>query len=695
MENPPKRPKVERSLVKAIAISAAAHLAGSAGGFGFGNHAGPEQVPAAHEPNVDPSHEAREKHEQFQRQRRAIVLEARQQVEQGNLRLGYFTIRANAIDIREYQNKESNLEELDQEYERVSHLFGDGMRAITNTARTARDFSQALITATENYHYQGVGGFMSDLLHDKTGSCEQISHFVVSLLQDNGFGHMAFIRQYPPDSSGYGHVAPMLETVDAHGNRADYDITAGEMAFEEGSRMSAAELVEAYARHFHLFDEGRDADIAHFPAANSAAQAAGPVGHNQNEEGHFDYPLPPQGHNISFPQGAIPFFSSRIINFYHVPPRSHAATREALMAERGLTPYQIDQAILGIQPPDIFFQSHIFVGGAHPGPDDVFLETREVIENRRLEDTSRNINIVELVAPLETNITRRSGLYGLLAAEYQNLNLDAQARFRFRAASHARQMSEHYSQEGQAALGQDYSTPSEIFEVFQQLSARGRGDNFSERGQFITSLKGLLFLGASGQGRLIAILNEFLNHEEHLSSQDQRSLDLLLSEACRFPATQERAIEILEHTSADRRTAVLHWIGFSSNIEGDNALAREAAAQKDMLEYYRDAINSGQSANPAHPGLIIEKRSFHQILEKVDQITTQRHLSVEMHDALVRSGLELFYLAWEEDEYREMNLQATRYPFTDREDLLNWLRSHPTPFGQRLIENYERHLVAE
>ncbi len=680
-----RRPKSSDStLGRALALSAAAHMvSGAAGQYERRPHHAAQTIVESHE--TDPQHDIREQHERFQRRRRDIVVEARRQIAEGRLELGRFTIRANAIDIQEYQRKETNLDEIYQEYDRVSRIFRERLNAIVGAGPlTVQAFSEALIAATENYHYQGVGGFLSDLIHDKTGSCEQISHLVVSLLQDNGYGSMAFIRQYPPDATGYGHVAPMIETRYASGQTVDYDVTAGSAAFPEGSRMQASELVEAYARHFHLFAPNRDADSMHFPAQTSSNDRH--PDHLPDEEGHFEYPLPPAGHNIPFPVGAVPFFANRIIAFYHIPPRRRPTTRAEVMRERHFTAYEVNQAFLGTTVHNVLLDNHLFVGDARQSSQDMIIDTFPSLNNTRLESLSHDLRIIESVAAVEPNPVRKAELYGRLAATYEALSIDAHGKMRFRAALHAERMREHYVRQGQAVLARSPITAPQFLAYTQQLPATEESDDHPtyERSEAMSGLTSLLFLGSRGQELVLHIVREFLNHETTVPANDLHQVLIALHSACRYPPIQEEALQLLEQAPPDLRVEVLFWFNLNRvTVEGPTLLAREARAHNELLEWYRDAVNSQGQAHQPH------KRSFHEISQKVAQLTAQGRLSPEMHDALIRFGLDLFYPVFEEVFLR----RQIHYPFPDREDLLQWLRTHSSPMGDRILRYYERWLV--
>jgi len=178
------------------------------------------------------------------RARRVELLEeARQKRAAGQLELGSFLLRANAIDAAE-QGDEVDLERASTLFQERVTLLRAAMKTETASFAVAHVFDDIAYTGTP-------GGRLSEVLFDKRGSCEPVSHLLSAALYDAGLRDEARLRFYGAPSSGATHLAPVLLLDQRTGGRVtkvEMDLTRGRASEPGGVSFPASDLVEAYAR---------------------------------------------------------------------------------------------------------------------------------------------------------------------------------------------------------------------------------------------------------------------------------------------------------------------------------------------------------------------------------------------------------------------------------------------------------------
>jgi len=152
--------------------------------------------------------------------------------------------------------------------------------------------------------YFGIpNGRMIDALLDNGGSCEQLSHLSVSLLNDLGYRKHAFLRIYGANDEGVGHLAPILKE-----KGKEYDIVAGKISDGKGTIFPASYLVEAYAGSHGLpFEDFKDKSAPEKQAPKkNIARSAQELSLPDGKPSGASYPKAKD----SYP-GGVPLFAER------------------------------------------------------------------------------------------------------------------------------------------------------------------------------------------------------------------------------------------------------------------------------------------------------------------------------------------------------------------------------------------------
>jgi hypothetical protein len=231
------------------------------------------------------------------RERLQLLSLARAQIKKGKLRLGEFMLKANDIDARE-QGEKPDTEQARKEYMKYKE-------ALNMQIKSGKKVQEAFPKVFKKMKYYGIpSGRMVDALLDNGGSCEQLSHLSVSLLNDLGYKKQAHLRVYGANADGLSHVAPIFSE-----RGREFDIVAGGISDGKGTKVPAAYLVEAYAKAHGLpFEEFKDPEErkgkgkSHGFAARSGQELTLPNG----KPSGFSYPAAKD----SYPGGA-PLFAKR------------------------------------------------------------------------------------------------------------------------------------------------------------------------------------------------------------------------------------------------------------------------------------------------------------------------------------------------------------------------------------------------
>jgi hypothetical protein len=184
------------------------------------------------------------------KERRELIAIARAQIKAGKLELGEFMLKANDLDAREAGEK-PDLKRARRKYQE----YLEGLRAqMKSGSRVQEAFPKVL----KDVKYYGIpSGRMIDAVLDEGGSCEQVSHLSVSLLNDLGYRKQSYLRVYGANADGLGHLAPILKE-----KGKEYDIVAGRISDGKGTMFPATYLVEAYAKAHGLpYEEFKDKSV--------------------------------------------------------------------------------------------------------------------------------------------------------------------------------------------------------------------------------------------------------------------------------------------------------------------------------------------------------------------------------------------------------------------------------------------------
>lgn len=118
-----------------------------------------------------------------------------------------------------------------------------------------RNLKESLRFAFQGLHYFRSKSSINPakLFRDQGGGCGSISLAIVAALNKSGSTENLGIRFYEAgEDDQEAHLAPTLIFTDEQGVTQEVDLTTGHTAFPAGSRLSLAELVEAYAVHHQL-----------------------------------------------------------------------------------------------------------------------------------------------------------------------------------------------------------------------------------------------------------------------------------------------------------------------------------------------------------------------------------------------------------------------------------------------------------
>ena len=222
--------------------------------------------------------------------RAALVAEARTARAKGALSLGDFLLQANAIDAEE-EGRAFDVAE-------AQRLFAMRLARLREAASTT-PLDAAVAAAFDDVAYTGTpGGRMADVLLEKRGSCEPVSHLVVAALVDAGFGAGVTLRFYGGASAGVTHLAPVLALGDGAGRR-EIDLTRGREPVRGGASIAPLDLVEVYARAHGLA-----------PALAGGASEANPDGFLVPPSRTMTRGYPPNRDRF---EGALPLFADRAV----------------------------------------------------------------------------------------------------------------------------------------------------------------------------------------------------------------------------------------------------------------------------------------------------------------------------------------------------------------------------------------------
>lgn len=227
--------------------------------------------------------------------RMMLAHDAKEQLEQNRFHAGTFILDAEMLDQRA-DDRPVNEQIPRAEYNRLITGLKQRLHGADPSDATALLNALQETVREGGYDYQGLGGtLMSDLLRDHAGSCNQISLLIDALSYDAGYRHLG-LRIYPPDESGMGHIAPVMETT-IHGQRMVIDLQTGRQASPTNVTVPFESVVEGYtAPHLRYLDiTGTRSEMANQPFSVQP----------------FHYPA---GSGLSFP-GSVPFFSPGITQF--------------------------------------------------------------------------------------------------------------------------------------------------------------------------------------------------------------------------------------------------------------------------------------------------------------------------------------------------------------------------------------------
>ena len=232
--------------------------------------------------------------------RERLVTEANAQLRRGELRLGDFILKANAIDAEGEGNMAEARAKYNEYLGKLKEILAEGVSVQEAIPRVLKDL---------NYH--GIpGGRMADALADGGGSCEQLSQLVAALVTDAGHGDQMYLRVY------LDHVAPVFIE-----NGKEYDLVAGGLSDKRGIILPASQLVESYAQAHGLASvdlSGVGETLGTIVNHGEGIPAGRPSG--------FVYPL-----TTDTSGGSVPLFSTRAIQPHN--PNAQAEPEDAATEE--------------------------------------------------------------------------------------------------------------------------------------------------------------------------------------------------------------------------------------------------------------------------------------------------------------------------------------------------------------------------
>ena len=153
----------------------------------------------------------------IRKKKQMLILKARNRIQQGRFKLGEFILSADEIDAKA-GGKVFDYRKAKIEYER----YLKELRVLLEDKIPPQD---AIVELFGEMAYFGIGGTMEALLLNETGkfggSCEPISHLIVSLLYDvGGIDERVYLKVYS------NHISP---TIFIDGSR-EIDLMASSLA---------------------------------------------------------------------------------------------------------------------------------------------------------------------------------------------------------------------------------------------------------------------------------------------------------------------------------------------------------------------------------------------------------------------------------------------------------------------------------
>lgn len=241
--------------------------------------------------------------------RRDLVERARADGAAGALRLGEFMLAANAIDARE--------EGRPFDRQKARALYAERLAALREKGLPARE---AIPAVFGDLHYYGrPGGRMGDALLEGGGSCEPIAQLLAATLHDAGYPDQAQLRYYG-GGEGITHLAPVWVE-----GASEHDLLTGGAAHVAGTRFSARDLVEIYARA-HGLAEPAPSGSAHGGGDERAAPAGAADSEAAPPQSTLAKGYPPN--HDRYP-GAVPLYQSRAVHEANEAPAAASAFLEA------------------------------------------------------------------------------------------------------------------------------------------------------------------------------------------------------------------------------------------------------------------------------------------------------------------------------------------------------------------------------
>ena len=462
--------------------------------------------------------------------RERLIVEARAQLRRGELKLGEFILKANAIDTEE-EGKESKIAEARAKY-------NDYLGKLKELLAEGASVQEAIPQVLAEFNYHGIpGGRMSDALLEGGGSCEQTSHLVASLVYDAGHGEAMYLRKY------VAHVAPIF----MDGGK-EYDLAAGTYSDGKGARLHASELVEGYA-----LAHGLGAPEYEWSSAESSSGSARKEPHRPDAvdlpEGRpsgFTYPETQDGEVV-----AVPLFQRRAVKAFNP-----GGTGDGASARGGMLPADTN---IADDPEYNGFSISCFgldlLRTLNPVPDRSVFGQNVLIANYE-ERTPRMQILDDLVACIEKNkrlvkeggsLAERVMRFAYLSALNQEAYWELEILGKHRLAEEAAKQRDRFSAAGEMLLAGIAAGSREADEFFAGVQEISEGNNFS--------LLHLLFLGQRGEDVIFGFINHRTEAETPNSRENQEEAlaALLLN-----PATHERAMESVMRLGNIRQLDILN-----------------------------------------------------------------------------------------------------------------------------------------
>lgn len=151
--------------------------------------------------------------------------ELKQMAREGKIGLGEFILRANEIDLRLAGNP--------RDFDKARSSYRELLSRAREKEKTGKlqDYAHEVFS---DYDYSGgFQGTMADMLIEKSGKCNQISHIIAAVASELGYD--ARFRLYS------NHLAPVIVE-----NGTEHNISSGRPSYEKGILFAAEELVDMY-----------------------------------------------------------------------------------------------------------------------------------------------------------------------------------------------------------------------------------------------------------------------------------------------------------------------------------------------------------------------------------------------------------------------------------------------------------------